>query len=152
MEGSQINTASVLGYLQAIKNLLNGKQLEYYQWILNNGKYFKGTARDKRKEHELIQKKYPHRQKNCYYNSQMLCLDYEDFEYYEGWYLPEKLIPMEHGFVIYKDRVIDLTANGNGEVEEYFGVNIPISFIRDWILKTGMAETILSRYWSNLQK
>ena len=134
--------------------MTDNKQGEFYQWVLDNGKYFKGVDRDKQMEQELIKNKHPHKEKACYYNSQMLLIDLDcnDFKYYEGWYIPKGLIPIEHGFIVNKGKVIDLTINGRGEVEEYFGVRIPSNFIRKRLINEGIADYSLIWYWDSLQK
>ena len=154
MSRTPIDTSSIIQYLKGCRTLMSGKQAEYYQWVLDNGKYFKGTDRNKEMEKELIKNKHPHKEKACYYNSQMLLIDLDcnDFEYYEGWYIPKGLIPIEHGFIVHKGKVIDLTINGRGEVVEYFGVKIPTSFIRKRLINEGIADYSLVWFWESLQK
>ena len=146
MSGTEINMTSIIEYIRACGKLHTGKQAEFYKWVLENGKYFKGTDRNKEMERDLIKNKHPHKEKACYYNSQMLLieLDCNDLEYYEGWYIPKGLIPIEHGFIVHNGKVIDLTINGRGEVEEYFGVRIPSDFIRHRLLEVGLADYSLT--------
>jgi hypothetical protein len=143
----------IVQYLRQIQKMLSGKQAEFYQWVLDNGKYFKGTERDRKKEDELIVKRrVSHKIKQCFYNSQILLLEDDDLQYYEGWYVPENLFPIEHGFVVHKGKVIDVTANSRKDVIEYFGVPIPKKFVMKSILKKGRVESLLVQYWDSLQK
>ncbi|MCK4526075.1 hypothetical protein KAW18_01785 [candidate division WOR-3 bacterium] len=120
----------------------------FYEWVLEKGKLFRGLKRQPYKE--LIEK-YRHgtKSKQCYYNSQMMALNSDGkISYYEGWYVTDGFsFPFDHGFNVYNGKVIDTTAYGKMGVREYFGVKIPIKFVRESVLKTGMAEAILYRYY-----
>lgn len=120
----------------------------YYDWVLKNGRSFTDKDRNKDKEKELIKQNHPHNQKECFFNSQMLPTVNKDFEYYEGWYITENLpIPLEHEFIMYNGKIIDVTVNSRFKVIEYFGVKIPTKFVCIRILKNRRSESMLFWYW-----
>ena len=139
--------SSIIQYLTAVKTMLTGKQAEYYKWVLEHGKYFDGKSRDKETERKMIEMCFSHSEMECYYNSQMLVLNGRDFEYYEGWYVPDKLFPISHGFVVSNGRVVDVTVNSRHEVLEYFGVNIPNKFVASSIKRRKITEPLIVEYW-----
>jgi len=127
-------------FLNSIKTNNN-----FYDWVLANGKLF--TERDLEREKHLIKDGFNHKLKACYYNSQMALFELKDAKYYEGWYIATDIpIPLEHGFLVENEKVVDLTANGM-KVKEYFGVSIPSKFVSEMILKYEMAQSILGLYW-----
>ena len=128
-------------YLKSISKILTNKnQKEYYNWILANGKLFNG------KQIKPIETPNNERKK-CFYNSQMLALS-EKYEYWEGWYVTKCFpLPFEHGWNMLDGNIIDVTAYGKFEVNEYFGVKIPIGYIRKMLLKTGYSDGYLGRYY-----
>lgn len=138
----------IITYLENVTALMKTQDADkFYNWQLKNGQLFKN--RDKRREKQLMAKGFAHKQKQCYYNSQMAILNLgvnTVAKYYEGWYIPKKIpIPMEHGFLVENGKVIDLTAKG--DVREYFGVEIPTKFILQKINETKMATALIFYYW-----
>jgi len=127
---------------------MSEQQNDYYKWVLSQGKIFTDEDRNKDKEKELINQNHSHKQKQCFYNSHILLTRYDDFEYYEGWYITENLpIPIEHGFIVYKGKIIDITVNSKFKVIEYFGVKIPTEFVCTRILKNRYSDSMLFWYW-----
>jgi len=124
---------------------LSGNQLKFYQEVLKRGREFKGNYL--RQTIKLVRKfkSFNARMKQCYYNAQRLTMFSNGmFQYYEGWATSRKLgIPFEHGWNVYKGRVVDLTwKDGN----EYFGVHIPKKFIGEWWIDRGIAERLIAFY------
>jgi hypothetical protein len=120
-----------------------------YKWILQKGRAFGQLAKQAELREIIKEYRYSTQSRQCYYNSQMMAISSNgEIDYYEGYYLTEHLpIPLEHGFNVYKGKVIDTTAYKKFGVAEYFGVKIPLSFIRKIIAETGMAEALLWRYY-----
>ena len=133
----------IKNYLKQIVRLKLGKpQQQFYKWVLKNGKSFN-------KINPKINKleNASNSQRQCYYNSQMLALSGK-FEYYEGWYVTENInLPLEHGWNVLNGKVIDVTSHNRFNVDEYFGIKIPINYIRKMILKTGYSDGFLGRYY-----
>jgi hypothetical protein len=110
------------------------KGVEYYDWILRTGKTFTITK-------EPVERG---EMKKCYYNAQNLALDGKVL-YFEGWATTKTLgIPFEHGFNAVNNIVIDPTWT-DGDL--YFGINIPVDYIKKHWIKSGMAESLLPRYY-----
>jgi hypothetical protein len=112
---------------------------EFYKWVLANGKFFSKRLPVKRFGKE----------KQCFYNSQTACL-FEGEDYYEGWGTLYGL-PLDHGFNVRNDTVIDRTWRNASKDTEYFGVKIPKEFIRKHWFKTSMAENMLYRYYQHIK-
>ena len=144
--------SEIVKYLHQLEKLYGKPQNKYHKWILKHGKSFKGSERDTKKESLLIEHNHPHGIKKCYYNSQVLLTISDKFQYYEGWYITENLpIPLEHAFIVYNGKVIDLTSNGRFQVIEYFGVPIPTKYVLLQILKDSKSDAFLFRYWREKQ-
>lgn len=131
-----------------LKLISNDKQKAYYDWVLKNGKSFGKLKRIQNTKIIDCLKSINNKQiKQCFYNSQMIALS-EDFDYYEGWYVTKGInLPFEHGWNVICNDVIDVTAYGKFDVNEYFGIKIPLEYIRNKILKTGYSDGFLSRYF-----
>jgi len=135
-------------FLESLQKLMNEQRNDYYGWILAQGKIFTDDDRDKQKEFELIKQNHSHKEKNCFYNSQILLTINDKYQYYEGWYITERIpIPIEHGFIVYNGKIIDITVNNRFKVIEYFGVRIPTEFVCEHIIKSGYSESMLFWYW-----
>ena len=132
----------IKSYLKQIRKIVMPNQKEFYDWVLKNGKSFKENQISK------IPENISNRQKQCYYNSQMLVLSNDKFDYYEGWYVTEEIgIPFEHSWNVSNGKVIDVTAFKRFNVREYFGIKIPIEYVRKMLLKTGYSDGFLGRYY-----
>jgi hypothetical protein len=128
----------------------------FYKWALTRGKTFGRLYRyqSDRMKKLIRQTRHSREIKQCYYNSQMAAVTANGrLDYYEGWYVTEHLpLPLEHGFNVYAGKVIDNTATGRFGVEEYFGIKIPLSFVRRNINDTSMAEPLLFKYFLSQMK
>lgn len=140
---------TITEYLDGIISITGGDQKRYYEWVRKKGRNF--LCRNKIREHELVLKCEPHKRRECYYNSQSIVLGSNIYDYYEGWYIPSGLFPLEHGFVVYNSQVVDVTAN-NRIVEEYFGVKIPKRFVWETWNRTMHAPPLIADWWSQSQK
>ena len=135
---------TIITYLKQIRKMYNNstqfrRVVEYYDWILSNGKTFEKTKTPE----------YYGNMKECYYNAQNLALDGK-IDYFEGWGTTKNIgIPFEHGFNVVQDTVIDPTwKDGN----LYFGIKIPTDYIRNHWIEHGIAENLLSRYYYEVIK
>lgn len=145
----------MIGRSQIIEYLINQLTLNYhtdfYIWVLKNGEFFYGNKRRFEEELELLDHHMIRgNARECYYNSQMLTVSTNGkYKYYEGWYQTDVIpIPLEHGFNVYDGRVVDMTQSATRRSDGYFGVHIPVDYIRDHMFKTEMADTILGKYWA----
>jgi len=126
-------------YLDAIIEITSSNN-NIYGWLKKKGKFFT----------QKIEPKSYGKMKACYYNSQLLALDNEDIEYYEGYAIDSKIgFPMEHGFAIKNRKVIDSTWKTG---KEYFGVKIPKSYIKKHWLENKIAGALLFYYYRDLNK
>ena len=138
-------------YLKAVRDIqYSEKAKEYYNWILKNIEIFDGENRDIDKENELMEKAcIPIKPKLCFYQSQLLLLMDDDFEYYEGWYVVGNMdIPLEHGFLVYNGKVVDVTSRASGFIiQEYGGVKIPRDYVESFLLKSHFSTQLLPEYY-----
>ena len=146
----QAGGSIIKNYLQEILSMsINLKQKAFYFWILQNGKSFGAL---KHIPNEKINKilstyRYGGTKKQCFFNSQLSSLN-SPLQYYEGWYVTELPIVIEHGWNVYKGEVVDFTAHHNKiKVREYFGIHIPENFIREKLVETGMSCSYLQHYF-----
>jgi len=134
--------SDILEYLNAIKKFNKNRSIgaRYYKWILENGKLFTEKG-DPKKFNKVFKKRF----KGCYYNAQMLALDNEELKYYEGWAISGGVgFPLDHGFNVAGGKIIDVSWPDG---IEYFGIEIPLDFVRREMLRTEIAGTILFRWW-----
>jgi len=137
-------------YLNQILSMnLGGKQKAFYSWVLQNGRSFGALKHisDEKTNKMLSTYRYSGTAKQCFYNAQLSSLN-SPLQYYEGWYVTEFLIPMEHGWNVYNGEVVDFTAHHNKiKVREYFGVHIPENFLNKKLAETGMSDSYLQHYF-----
>lgn len=123
------------------------KRQAWYNWILENGKEFTGRKLSASEEKELkLHLGHPlYRLGKCYYNSQILATGVGGYSYFEGYAVCEAIgFPLEHGFNVRDGKVFDATwCDG----VEYFGVEIPVEYVRLWLLEDRQANTLLVRYY-----
>lgn len=134
--------SDILEYLKAIAKLHAERRLAgaYYKWILKNGKLFTEKI-DPKEFNKMFKKRF----KGCYYNAQMLALDNKELKYYEGWGISEGIgFPLDHGFNVAGGKIVDISWPDG---IEYFGIEIPLDFIRKEMLRTETAGTILFQWW-----
>ena len=130
-----------------IAELCTGKQKEFFQWICATGKAFKGRTLDK-KEQDWLQGKVSRKLfKNglCTIQSQTGVIDGE-LRYFEGRATSKKVgIPLDHAWLVDKDEKVWDAVWKDGA--DYFGVEVPASFVRQHMSKTGMATFLLGEYF-----
>jgi len=136
----------ILEYLNSMGQLFSEESEQgrivraYYGWILKTGKLFTGKG-DTKKFPKTFKKRF----KGCYYNAQFMAIENEELKYYEGWGTTEKVgIPVEHAFNVVDGRVIDISWPDG---VEYFGIEVPVEFAREEMLKEKTAHPILYQWW-----
>lgn len=133
-------------YLEKIRELVKGSENAkgFYSFIIEKGKEFKGSAIENKKVLDWIKLMKPQR-KGCYYNAQLLALAVKGLKYFEGWAYTKMGFPLEHSWLIdKKNKVIDVTwCDG----VEYFGVEIPVDFVKKEMYETGYSNSLLNRYY-----
>jgi len=133
----------LLDYLNGVAKMMKGAPgygEAYYRWIIKTGKLF--TEREDVKKFQPTFKKMF---KGCYYNAQFMSIEYERLRYYEGWGVTEAIgIPIEHGFNVINGKVIDISWEDG---VEYFGIELPLKFVREEMLREKIACTLLFRWW-----
>lgn len=129
------------------KIVTDPRQKAFYEWMLANGKGFKGRKLTRVEEgwlQQLVSKKL-YTLGQCVLQSQVGCADGR-LKYFEGQATTKSLgVPLEHAWLVDEDgRVWDATwADG----EDYFGVQIPNDYVRKSCLKTHEAQFLLGRYY-----
>lgn len=128
--------------------LCHGKQKAFYVWMLQWGIPFKGRTLT-RVEADWLQGKVSRKlftPKQCVLQSQMGAMD-GVLRYFEGQANTKTLgVPLEHAWLVDKEgKVWDATWKDG---DDYFGVEIPSSFVRENVLKTGEAQFLLAKYYS----
>lgn len=130
----------------ASNHVINIKQSTIWQHFLEKGEFFEG-----RQQYLSIAKERMAKTKECYYNSQLFALDNESegIKYYEGYAYPEGLIPVEHGWCVKDGKVIDLTFDALDDMFKqnrkvtYFGIEIPNEVVRNSIITTKIARSLM---------
>jgi len=138
---------NIINQIEQMKTInKNPKAQETYDWILSNGESFVGRTLTKEEETELRTALTSplYKPKHCFYNSQMIVMANNGFEYYEGYAQTTKFgINFEHGWLVRNGKVFDPTWKDGAE---YFGVRIPKPFIRKRIFSTGEAQSLFMSY------
>lgn len=139
----------VIEYLENIRKLgLSGRQMEFYEFLLENGKSF---------EYQIYENDVPPfiRRQQCFNNSFLMATCGDDsLEYYEGFYVCGDIpIPLEHAFNLKGDavEVSDFTAQKFGiPVVEWFGVQVPKWILAEWF--DGDQNTTPLQYYYQFKK
>lgn len=122
-------------------------QGEFFKFLLERGEEFK-AVKPSRELRDLLKavKRFRARERACYFNAQMLAIDSKErFKYYEGYATTKTMaIGFEHGFNVFKGQIVDISwLDGT----DYFGVEIPVAYVRKWWVETGMAGRLLPDYF-----
>ncbi len=87
----------------------------------------------------------------CYKNCQMALCSNPELRYFEGWVMSG--IPIEHAWLVDGDSesvieptLVDLASWLDGPEKEYFGVEIPATFVRERLVKSMVAQPLLWRF------
>lgn len=129
----------------------------FNEWFIMNGEYLESTIKKTPKKIKIRQTTG----QQCFHNSQLLSIDNERIEYYEGiMYGPKFKTVRHHGFNKIENKTIDLTFIYNTEkfinkdIRDkyyiYFGVKIPKVFIQNYaeiLKKTNQHNPILIDYY-----
>ena len=134
-----------------------------YDFLLKEGSYFDSKTLNKDELYQVEEMIYKFikahgkpKKKQCYYNSQMVALMNDSFQYIEGVCLSDVGLPIQHGFLLLNNKVIDLTWTNDKEEyvigehsREYYGIPFLITDVRRACLKTLMWNSHLEPYWNN---
>jgi hypothetical protein len=118
-------------YLSFLSTLGSLKQKTYYERMLRHGKAYQSAVES------FDYDGYNTTPKACFHNSMIAAMEFDDFNYVEGYYICNGIpIAMEHAWNVSKKtgRTYDFTTVPNGiAVEERFGVVIPDKIMADFI-------------------
>lgn len=133
---------------EAFSKLTDGRQKQFYVWMLANGKEFQGralTCVEERKLQTKVSRKL-YTLGTCMLQSQTGVIDGE-FIYFEGLATSAQLgIPLEHAWLADAEgKVWDATWKDG---RDYFGVQIPRDFIVKNMFETGEAQGLLAKYYA----
>jgi hypothetical protein len=150
----ELKNLTIRKYLEALREMMkdNPNAREFYEWVLREGREFKPkdfgelTKEEKRTIEDI---KPCVRPKQCYYVNQILAIEDKKIQYYEGWVIDKKIpIPLEHSWALINGKIVDLVSKKiRNEPIEYFGVHVPTIFIAENMVRTGMAQEILGRFF-----
>lgn len=134
----------ISNYLKTLNSIVSEKQGKYYEFLLREGKSFIIQ--------EIIKPKFKPKIKQCYSNSLIGNL-LHNLEYWEGYYLTEIGIPLEHGFNVRDEKVVDFTSQEfKIKTTEWFGIKIPDEVISEYHQsEEKLYLTPLQFYWRNYQ-
>lgn len=122
----------------------------YFKYILENGRAFETTSlkADVQKKVQKFLKYFKPKPKSCFYNAQSIVIDFDEFEYWEGFAidLSGVKIPLEHGWNVVNGEVVDITWQKEDQHILYFGCKIPTSYVRDRWLKDSYSQGYLIDY------
>lgn len=127
----------------------NKEAVKFYDFLLDNGKQKKTADLTSKEKSEVVACTRRRRgiRSACFYNAQMLTLDScEKLTYHEGYAASEELgIPLEHAWNEFNGKVIDNT--WKKKKVTYFGVKIPIKFIRHQIVEKEKSTDMMNNFW-----
>jgi hypothetical protein len=144
-------------YIMDISNFMRANESMriatiFHEFMLTEGKEFREhLTLDYKKDKRILKwlSRNPQKQA-CYYNSQLLAVDNPELKYFEGFATTKKLgLPLEHGWCVFEGKVVDVTWKDNGD--EYFGVEVPVGFIRKRMVETQMSRDLLRDYFMNVK-
>jgi hypothetical protein len=119
---------------------------EAYRYFLEHGQEFNSITPSKEDPSISSCGRHLRRQKQCYYNSALCCVD-TGAKYYEGFAVCDIPLPLEHAWNVKDGKVFDLTWEDRCKKKvEYFGMEIPQDFLRESMVDKGMVENLLWRY------
>ena len=142
----------IIQEIQALQQIVTGKQKEYYTELLRNIKPVKvSPLKDVFTEEEISRiKQINIRQKECYRNSHLLTALFPGrVIYVEGRVLPENLFPIDHVFNRVGDVYVDVT------FEIALGLNVTqqqYASIAEYDLHTLSRITSATGYWGDCYK
>jgi len=130
--------------------------------ISKKGKWFVGRASSSDFEIAMLWKKVNKpKAKDCWYNAQRFVSDCGDFRYFEGYVQLPGGLSIEHAWVVMEDgRAVDFTLEAMEKAAKrkklsadtskslYFGVEIPLMFIREQITATCTYQSLAEAYCS----
>lgn len=124
------------------------RERAFYDWMLANGKDFKGRKLT-HVEEEMLQRRVSKKLYTlgmCILQSQVGCCN-GGLHYYEGQATTESLgVPLEHAWLVDAEgKVWDATWKDGAD---YFGVEIPTAYVRKNMLETGEAQGLLAKYYA----
>ena len=163
--------AILLDYLHKMREVryLNGCELPAgynyagaEDYVLDRGQSYAAAALTA-EELQIVQRAVaccsaaPFRRGECFYNAQLLALTATAgmIEYHEGYAFCDSIIPVLHGWCVIAGKVIDMTWRTTkrtpiyGEFPptwEYYGIHFESSVLRDRILETGVASSLLDDF------
>lgn len=138
----------LIAELKARREISTENTKKFYDYILEHGTLFMSKhGFEKGRELAIKHGFHPLGFKQCVYNSQMFAVSGSKTKYFEG-YACRTLgilanMSFEHAWNVINGKVVDLTWPDG---DEYFGLEIPVDFIRKNIIKTGWAEMVLQKY------
>lgn len=108
------------------------------RYLAEHGTEFTGfTPAAELPETRTWQKRRRPKAKECFYNSQKFCFEYENAQYWEGRaVVVPGLPPVAHAWVVFQGRLFDFTLEADGSspgTAWYVGIHIPTLFAaRSW--------------------
>lgn len=115
-----------------------------WKLVLENGREFQvrhfGKSLELKKDIHAVPRA-------CFHNCQNAALTY-DYQYWEGF--ANSILPVQHAWVLDAEgNLLDPTWVRNIKATDYFGIQIPTSYIRQQWLKTKWSRDLI---WGYLQK
>lgn len=133
-----------------VKNFChNEKQVEYYRWLLTEGKEFSADMIDI-EQSEKIKNLYNCKVKECYANCQKVAIQDSNFLYIEGY--ATSIIPVSHAwlFDFKNNKIVDPTwvsEKRKFNILDYFGIVIPEEFVVKRMLITAVYDDLALAYY-----
>lgn len=143
----------IKSYLESLIKLTSGNQLEFYSWLLKEGKsYTEDIPRALEILNSNMDLSPEIKVKECYRNS--LCASFfcnDPMDYVEGYYVTDVVdLPFEHAFNTEKEGIaLDFTTVSLGfKVKERFGIVIPNEIVNEWRPEKSMYYSCLQYYFN----
>lgn len=151
----QVDNNTAKDWVKGMENLYNDNNIiggEHHKILLEKGTAYTGYTRSS--NHKKLKDAPPYMRavKQCFYNCQQAAMQY-GLRYWEGYAV--NIIPTEHAWLTDKlgRKVYDITWEclGNKKykeeiIPEYFGIRIPVDYIRQLWINTGQSTSLWKIY------
>lgn len=153
MESQILHNMKAKEYIQTMRKMAESQpnpkdrvnQVKFWDFILENGRQFNEVVDSKLKE-DLARQITVDETKACYANAQrVLVFVSQKYSYYEGHAISPVGLPVEHGWNVFRGKVIDLNPLYKN-CRDYFGIKIPFWFVKNHIGKNFIWGSLKIQY------
>ena len=145
-----------LEHLQQLVDITNGRQREYYEFLLENAKpvqIFKTSEVLSKEEIKYL----PIRKftvKQCYVNASLVCQNIQGCDYVEGYVTLMDMIPIDHAWNVKDGKYFDVTSDfvhkGKSDMSDYVScLELNQKELLDFMIKMEIYGPYFGEYFKN---